>query len=128
MTTRSARFDVHAPQVVPWAPMLDNVRYLETLSIGTVWLGDHYAWVPSPSDPALEAWTTLAALAAETTRVRLGTLITNVALRHPAMLAKQAATVDCISGGRLISALGLATLRRGLGQAVIPLKRSLLRR
>ena len=54
----------------------------------------------------MEGWTTLAALAACTQRVRLGTLVSDLPLRHPAMLAKQAATVDAISGGRLIVALG----------------------
>ena len=56
--------------------------------------------------PVLEAWTTLAALAAQTTRVRLGTLISNVAFRHPAMLAKKAVTVHCISGGWLDIGVG----------------------
>ncbi|MGH2409425.1 MAG: LLM class flavin-dependent oxidoreductase [Chloroflexota bacterium] len=91
-------------QIIPWPVLRDDVRYLETLPIGTVWLGDTYA--TRQSDSVLEAWTTLAALAAQTTRVRLGTLISNVALRHPAMLAKQAATVDCISAGRLDLGVG----------------------
>jgi alkanesulfonate monooxygenase SsuD/methylene tetrahydromethanopterin reductase-like flavin-dependent oxidoreductase (luciferase family) len=93
-------------QFAPWPVMVEEVRYLEDLGIGTVWLGDHYAWVPHPGDPMLEAWTSLAALATQTTRVRLGTMISNVATRHPAMLAKQAATVDCITGGRLDLGLG----------------------
>ncbi len=104
MVGKNARFDMLAWQVVPWPVLRDDVRYLETLAIGTVWLGDTYA--TTRGDPVLEAWTTLAALAAQTTRVRLGTLISNVALRHPAMLAKQAATVDCISAGRLDLGLG----------------------
>jgi len=61
--------------------------------------------------PVLEAWTTLAAVAAQTTRVRLGTLISNVAFRHPAMLAKKAVTVHCISGGGSISAPGPESIR-----------------
>jgi alkanesulfonate monooxygenase SsuD/methylene tetrahydromethanopterin reductase-like flavin-dependent oxidoreductase (luciferase family) len=94
------------PQFAPWPTMLEEGRYLERMGVGTVWVGDHYSWVPYPDDPLLEAWTTLAALAAQTTQVRLGTMINNVATRHPAMLAKQAATVDCISGGRLDLGLG----------------------
>jgi alkanesulfonate monooxygenase SsuD/methylene tetrahydromethanopterin reductase-like flavin-dependent oxidoreductase (luciferase family) len=95
-----------ADQVVPWPIMLDDVRHLEELGIETVWLADHYGWAPVPTLPILEQWTTLAALAGGTKRVRLGTLISNVAVRHPAMLAKQAATVDRISGGRLDLGLG----------------------
>ena len=97
MVRTSVRFDMSLWQAVPWPVLLDDVRHLEELGIGTVWVGDHYAWPPFSSNPVLEAWTTLAAMAARTTRIRLGTLISNVATRHPAMLAKQAATVDCIS-------------------------------
>jgi alkanesulfonate monooxygenase SsuD/methylene tetrahydromethanopterin reductase-like flavin-dependent oxidoreductase (luciferase family) len=100
------RFDMFAWQVVPWPVMRDDVRYLETLDIGTVWLGDAYFLPTGYGRDVLEAWATLAALAACTERVRLGTMITNVSLRHPAMLAKQAATVDRISGGRLDLGLG----------------------
>ena len=73
-----------------------NVRYFEDLGIWTVWIADHYASPLQPDRLVLEAWTTLAALAASTARIRLGTLVTNVATRHPALLAKQAATVDCV--------------------------------
>jgi alkanesulfonate monooxygenase SsuD/methylene tetrahydromethanopterin reductase-like flavin-dependent oxidoreductase (luciferase family) len=106
MVGRGVRFDLQVFQEIPWPILLEEVRYLEDLGIGTVWLADHYAWPPRPAAPVLEAWTTLAALAARTSRVRLGTLISNVALRHPALLAKQATTVDCISGGRLDLGLG----------------------
>jgi alkanesulfonate monooxygenase SsuD/methylene tetrahydromethanopterin reductase-like flavin-dependent oxidoreductase (luciferase family) len=106
MDGKTVRFDMLTWQVVPWPVMRDDVLYLETLDIGTVWLGDGYAMPAAYGGSVLEAWTTLAALAVHTTRVRLGTLISNVGLRHPAMLAKQAATVDCISGGRLDLGLG----------------------
>ena len=106
MDGKRVRFDMFAWQVVPWSVLLDDAHYLETVGIGTLWLGDAYAMPPAHDGPVLEAWTTLAALAAQTTRVRLGTLISNVALRHPAMLAKQVATVDCISAGRLDLGLG----------------------
>ncbi len=59
-------------------------------------------------EPMLEAWSTLAALARETSRVRLGTLVTGVTYRNPALLAKQATTLDTISGGRAIFGIGAA--------------------
>jgi alkanesulfonate monooxygenase SsuD/methylene tetrahydromethanopterin reductase-like flavin-dependent oxidoreductase (luciferase family) len=106
MGENRVRFDMFAWQVVPWQVMRDDVRYLETLDIGTVWIGDRYLMPPSFGGIVLEAWTTLAALATCTTRVRLGTMVSDVSLRHPAMLAKQAATVDRISGGRLDLGVG----------------------
>jgi F420-dependent oxidoreductase-like protein len=59
-------------------------------------------------EPMLEGWLTLAALARETSRVRLGTLVTGVTYRNPALLAKQATTLDTISGGRAIFGIGAA--------------------
>ena len=137
------RFDMLEWQVVPWPVLLEDVRYLETLGVGTVWLGDSYVLPPSYGDYVLEAWTALAALAAATQRIRLGTMISAIPLRHPAMLAKQAATVDNISGGRLDfgvgpgenfsgenAALGLPSLGPGarvdrLGEAVAVIDRLL---
>jgi alkanesulfonate monooxygenase SsuD/methylene tetrahydromethanopterin reductase-like flavin-dependent oxidoreductase (luciferase family) len=78
------------------------------------WLWDHM--VPLRGDvraDALEAWTLLAALAAQTTRLRLGVIVTSNRLRSPALLAKMAATVDVIAGGRLIFGLGTGGSRTG---------------
>jgi alkanesulfonate monooxygenase SsuD/methylene tetrahydromethanopterin reductase-like flavin-dependent oxidoreductase (luciferase family) len=101
-----ARLDIFIWQVVPWPQLLDDALYLEKLGFGTYWIADHYASVGNPATPALEAWTMLAALASRTTGIRLGTSVTNISTRHPAMLAKQAATLDCISGGRVDLGLG----------------------
>jgi alkanesulfonate monooxygenase SsuD/methylene tetrahydromethanopterin reductase-like flavin-dependent oxidoreductase (luciferase family) len=123
MDQRGVRFDMMAWQVVPWRVMRDDVLYLERLDIGTVWVGDAYLVPAGSGSDVLDAWTTLGALAACTERVRLGTLISNVSLRHPAMLAKQAATVDCISGGRLDLGVGagidLPEDRAALGLAAL---------
>lgn len=71
------------------------------------WLWDHL--VPLRGDitgAALEAWTLLAALAAQTSRLRLGVIVTSNRLRSPALLAKMAATVDNVAGGRLVFGIG----------------------
>src|SRR5580704_14191735 len=71
------------------------------------WLWDHL--VPLRGEvtgAALEAWTLLAALAAQTSRLRLGVIVTSNRFRPPALLAKMAATVDIISGGRLVLGVG----------------------
>lgn len=85
----------------------------ERLGYHSAWLTDHLLpepWpgaVPAPgSDTVLECWTGLAALARDTTTIRLGSLVTNVTLRNPALLAQMAATVDAASGGRLDLGLG----------------------
>lgn len=84
----------------------------EKLGYDSVWLNDHFFTsryfypLPPPSAPYYECWVTLSALAALTKKIRLGTLCTNVSFRNPALLAKMAACVDVISGGRLELGLG----------------------
>ena len=89
------------------------------------WLWDHM--VPLRGDvrgAALEAWTLLAALAAQTTRLRLGVMVTDNRLRLPTLLAKMAATVDIVSGGRLIFGIGVGgSLTRSLDPAVLAIVR-----
>ena len=73
----------------------------------SIWVYDHFHTVPVVSDEAThEAWTLMSALAASTTRIRLGQMCTCVSYRNPAYLAKVAATVDVISGGRLEMGIG----------------------
>jgi alkanesulfonate monooxygenase SsuD/methylene tetrahydromethanopterin reductase-like flavin-dependent oxidoreductase (luciferase family) len=81
----------------------------EELGFDSAWLHDHLvgvSLVDRPSDPCLEAYTTLAALARDTKRLRLGVMVTCVAYRNPAYLAKMGATVDRISDGRFVMGLG----------------------
>ena len=79
----------------------------ENTAFDHAWLFDHYAPIFSDvTGPCLEGWTTLAALAAETSRIRVGLMVTGNTYRHPAVLASIAATVDIVSNGRLDIGIG----------------------
>jgi alkanesulfonate monooxygenase SsuD/methylene tetrahydromethanopterin reductase-like flavin-dependent oxidoreductase (luciferase family) len=108
------RFDLFRGQVLGWPDFVEDVRFVESTRAGTCWVLDHYVYPPAPEAQALEAWTSLAGLAAVTERIRLGTAVTDAALRHPAMLAKQVATVDQISGGRVEVAIGAGHFKEEL--------------
>jgi F420-dependent oxidoreductase-like protein len=91
--------------------VVEQAQAAETAGFDLVTVMDHLYQIPGVGEvqePMLEGWSTLAALARETTRVRLGTLVTGVTYRNPAMLAKQATTLDTISGGRAIFGIGAA--------------------
>ncbi len=87
--------------------ILDDALHLESLGYNSVWISDHvYGMYTNPADPRFECWTTMSALAADTDTIRLGQLVLCNPFRHPPLLAKMAATLDAISGGRLILGLG----------------------
>ena len=121
MSNTDLRFGIFVPQ--GWRMDLTNLgddpreQYAAMLRVAqladaeavldSVWLYDHLHTLPEPTqETTFECWTTTAALARDTRRVRIGQMTTCNAFRHPSLLAKMASTVDVLSNGRLIVGLG----------------------
>jgi probable F420-dependent oxidoreductase len=108
---RPLKVGIQLPEVereVRWAELLDMTRAIEDLGFDSVWVGEHllYRWEDRPARGPWEAWTLLAAIAASTSRIELGPLVACTNFHNPALLAKQAATIDELSGGRFVLGLG----------------------
>ena len=90
-----------------WSRTVAVARQAEDLGFESIWLFDHFHTVPRPTDEiTFESFTSLSALAALTTRVRLGHIVICTAFRNPALTAKMISTMDSISGGRMELGIG----------------------
>jgi probable F420-dependent oxidoreductase len=109
--TRSFRVGIQLPEVerdVRWPEYAAMARSAEAAGFDSIWLGDHllYRGDDRPERAPWEAWTLLSALAAATERVTLGPLVACTAFHPPGLIAKMAATIDEVSGGRFMLGLG----------------------
>ena len=96
-----AHFGVTLPQIKrPWVATKDAAELFEGLGFDSLWVCDHLYGPQAKQLPIMEAWSLLAAVAAITERVELGTLVTPAGMRNQAQLGKTIASIDNIAGGR----------------------------
>jgi F420-dependent oxidoreductase-like protein len=131
----TARFGLQLPNFTLGVPddqlfdrFIDYATAAEDVGFGSLWVMDHFYQLPplgGGDQPMLEAYTLLGAMAARTSKAQLGTLVTGVTYRNPAMLAKIITTLDIISKGRAILGIGAAwhdIEHEGYGFAFPPVK------
>jgi probable F420-dependent oxidoreductase len=123
------RIGVQLPEVereVGWPELLAMARAAEECGFDSVWVGDHLLY-REPDRGPWEAWTTLAALAAVTERVQLGPLVACTSFHPPGLIAKMAATVAEVSGGRFVLGLGAGWNREEYDAFGLPYDRRVAR-
>ena len=118
------KIGIQLPEVeweVPFPELLAMAQAAEDVGFDSVWLGDHFQYdLAVGSRGPWEVWTSLAAIAAVTSTIELGPLVASTSFHPPPVLAKQAATVDAISGGRLTLGLGAGWNRREYDAIGVP--------
>jgi len=103
---------IEGQEGVTWEDWVRLARLAEKHGFEGLFRSDHYTAIIRPQADALDAWATLAGLAAITERIRLGTLVSPATFRHPSVLARMAVTVDHISGGRVDVGMGAGWYER----------------
>lgn len=104
------QFSIWPDNERPWAEVLDLATYAEHVGLASFWYADHFMSQTEDdtpgTDPALECWSVLTAVGALVPRLRLVSMVSPVTIHHPVVLAKRAATIDHITGGRVVLGLG----------------------
>src|SRR3989440_12136716 len=103
---------IEGQEGVTWADWVALAEACEEHGVEAMFRSDHYLSGFDETRPALDAWTTIAGLAARTTKLQFGTLVSPGTFRHPSVLARSAATTDEISGGRITLRLGAGWMER----------------
>jgi len=105
------RFGVWLPPFPNWPVIRSRARRVEELGFDSIWMVDHFANPFDSRTSWMEAWSLLAGIAASTDRIRVGSLVSTLIYHNPALLARQAMTLDHISGGRLTLGLGAGSAK-----------------
>ena len=105
------RFGIITIQNLTWPTLVEHWKHIESLGYDSVWVGDHFLNPHNIEENWFDGWTLLAALATQTSTISIGTLVTNIIYRNPALIARQAQTLDHISQGRLQLGIGATTER-----------------
>lgn len=100
------KFGVWTPSISSWDRLVHTWQEIEALGFDSAWVVDHYVNPFHANCPWYECWSLLTGLATQTKHIQIGTLVTNIIYRNPALVAKQAMTVDHISRGRLNLGIG----------------------
>jgi alkanesulfonate monooxygenase SsuD/methylene tetrahydromethanopterin reductase-like flavin-dependent oxidoreductase (luciferase family) len=103
---------IEGQEGVTWEDWVALAQACEEHGVESLFRSDHYISGSDESRPVLDAWPTLAALAARTTRLELGTLVSPGTFRHPSVLARNAASADEVSGGRIVLGMGAGWMKR----------------
>ncbi|MHA2347884.1 MAG: LLM class flavin-dependent oxidoreductase [Candidatus Hodarchaeales archaeon] len=104
--TQKLRFGVGPLPNLSWEELVRIFSHIEELGFDSALIGDHFVNMEKPQDLWFESWTLIAALAVQTTHIKIGVGVSPITWRNPAFLARQALTVDHISNGRLELGLG----------------------
>jgi len=105
------RFGIIRNNILSWDETITQWQRFEAAGFDSAWNCDHFMRPSDPGGPHMDSWMILAGVAAQTSRIRIGVLVSCNTFRHPALLAKQAVTVDHISNGRLELGIGAGWFR-----------------